>query len=187
MRTFSRVASILAIFVGCMVLAGWLFDAGVLERVLPGLVAMNPITAVGFVLAGASAWLLQEERVGSRLRRVASVCALVVALLGLLKLLQMPIGWEFGIDQLLFAQKLEAEAASTGFPNRMAPNTALCFLLLGGHCISWTAGRGVAAGRPSTWPLWWWGSRCPPWSVISTASLICMASLPTSRWRCTRP
>ena len=55
-----------------------------------------------------------------------------MAVVGLLKLLQMLIGWEFGIDQLLFAKKLEAEAASTGFPNRMAPNTALNFFLLGG-------------------------------------------------------
>jgi signal transduction histidine kinase/DNA-binding response OmpR family regulator len=132
LRSFSRVASILAIFVGCMVLAGWSFDVGVLERILPGLVAMNPISAVGFVLAGVSAWLLQKQRASLRVRRIAQACALIVALLGLLKLLQMLIGWESGIDQLLFAQKLEVEAASTGFPNRMAPNTALCFLLLGG-------------------------------------------------------
>jgi signal transduction histidine kinase/CheY-like chemotaxis protein/HPt (histidine-containing phosphotransfer) domain-containing protein len=129
--TFSRVASILAVLVGCMVLVGWTLDVGVLERVLPGLVAMNPVSAVGFALAGVSAWLLQEERAGLRVRRVARVCALVVALVGLLKLVQMLVGLEFGIDQLLFGKKLEAEAASTGFPNRMAPNTALNFLLLG--------------------------------------------------------
>ena len=126
------MASFLAILVGCVVLVGWTLDVGVLERVLPGLVAMNPVSAVGFVLAGVSAWLLQEERAGRRARRIARACALVVAVVGLLKLLQMLIGWEFGIDQLLFAKKLEAEAASTGFPNRMAPNTALNFFLLGG-------------------------------------------------------
>jgi signal transduction histidine kinase/DNA-binding response OmpR family regulator len=126
------VASFLAILVGCVVLVGWTLDVGVLQRVLPGLVAMNPVSAVGFVLAGVSAWLLQGERAGRRVRRIARACALVVALVGLLKLLQMLIGWEFGIDQLLFANKLEAEATSTGFPNRMAPNTALNFFLLGG-------------------------------------------------------
>jgi two-component system, sensor histidine kinase and response regulator len=126
------VASLLAILVGCLVLVGWTLDVGVLERVLPGLVAMNPVSAVGFVLAGVSAWLLQEERAGGRVRWIARGCALVVAVVGLLGLLQVLIGWEFGIDQLLFAQKLEAEAASTGFPNRMAPNTALNFFLLGG-------------------------------------------------------
>ena len=132
MRSFSRVASFLAILVGCVVLVGWTLDVGVLQRVLPGLVAMNPVTAAAFVLAGASAWLLQEERPGRRAHRLARACALVVAVGGLLKLLQMLIGWEFGIDQLLFAKKLEAEAASAGFPNRMAPNTALNFFLLGG-------------------------------------------------------
>jgi signal transduction histidine kinase/CheY-like chemotaxis protein len=132
LRSFSRVASILAVLVGCMVLVGWTLDVGVLQHVLPGLVAMNPITAAAFILAGVSAWLLQEERVRPRVRRIARACALVVALLGSLKLLQMLVGLEFGVDQLLFAKKLEAEAASTGFPNRMAPNTALNFLLLGG-------------------------------------------------------
>jgi len=115
-----------------VVLVGWTLDVGVLERVLPGLVAMNPVSAAAFVLAGVAAWLLQEERAGRGARRIARSCAVVVALVGLLKLLQMLIGWEFGVDQLLFANKLETEAASTGFPNRMAPNTALNFLLLGG-------------------------------------------------------
>ena len=186
LRSFSRVASVLTILVGCMVLVGWTLDVGVLQRVLPGLVAMNPITAVGFVLAGVSAWLLQEERVGRRARRIARACALVVAVMGSLKLLQMLIGWEVGIDQLLFANKLEAEAASTGFPNRMAPNTALNYFLLGGALFfldSRTRGR--------RWPaqylaLPWWVSPCQPWSVISMASLICMAWPPTFPWLCTR-
>ena len=43
------MASALAILVGCMVVVGWTLDVGVLQRVLPGLVAMNPVTAVSFV------------------------------------------------------------------------------------------------------------------------------------------
>ncbi len=118
-----------------MVLVGWTLDVGVLKRVLPGLVAMNPVTAVGFVLAGVSTWLLQEERASHRVRRIARACALVVALVGLLKLIQILAGLEPGIDQILFPKKLESETASTGFPNRIAPNTALDFLLVGGALL----------------------------------------------------
>ncbi len=59
LKAFSRTSGIVAVFVGCMVLVGWTLDAGALKRILPGLVAMNPITAVGFVLAGISTWLLR--------------------------------------------------------------------------------------------------------------------------------
>ena len=131
LEAFSRSSSIVAILAGWMVLTGWALDVDVLKRVLPGLVAMNPITAIGFILAGVSLWLLQAERADRRARRAASACAVVVALIGLFKLLQLLFGVEFGIDQILFPGKLEAESALTGLPNRMAPNTALNFFLLG--------------------------------------------------------
>ena len=54
-----------------------------------------------------------------------------MALVGLLKLTGILFGWDAGVDQLLFWQKLESEAAAAGIPNRMAPNTALNFFLLG--------------------------------------------------------
>ncbi|HJQ30043.1 MAG TPA: response regulator [Rubrobacter sp.] len=131
LKRFSRASSIVAVLVAGVVLAGWKLDIGALKRVLPGLVAMNPVTAIGFILAGISLWLLQLELADRRWTRIARACALVVALIGLLKLLQVFFGWEVGIDQILFSRKLQAESAVTGLPNRMAPNTALDFLLLG--------------------------------------------------------
>jgi len=121
-----------AILVGCIVLAGWTLDAGAFRNVLPGPVAMNPLSAVGLVLAGVSAWLLQDERVDGRVRWISRACALVVALLGLTRLLQVLFGLEPGIDQILFPGRLASEAAFTGFPNRMAFDTALDFALIGG-------------------------------------------------------
>src|ERR687890_2620821 len=88
LKIFSRASSIAAIVVGCLVLAGWTLDAGALGRFLPGPVAMNPLSAVGLVLAGVSAWVLQDERAGQRMRWVARVCALAVVLIGLSRLLQ---------------------------------------------------------------------------------------------------
>src|SRR5829696_7420491 len=81
LNTFSRASSIVAMLVGCMVLAGWTLDAGALGRFLPGIVAMNPVSAVGLLLAGVSTWLLQDERANRRARWVARACAFVVVLL----------------------------------------------------------------------------------------------------------
>ena len=130
-NALSRGASVVAIIVGCLVLIGWTLDIDVLKRILPGLVAMNPTTAIAFVLAGASLWLLGRNELDRKARLIAQACASIVTLVGLIKLIQILVGWEFGVDQLLFREKLELEAAATGQPNRMAPNTALNFFLIG--------------------------------------------------------
>lgn len=80
-----RGAGALAALTGGLVLVGWALDVEVLKRILPGLVAMNPVTALAFVLAGASLLLVGEGRgiVAGR------ALALVVALVGLLKLVEV--------------------------------------------------------------------------------------------------
>ena len=118
----------MAILVGCVVLLGWTLDAGSLGRALPGPVAMNPVSAAGFVLAGVSAWLLQDGWADRGGRWISRTCALLVAFVGMLRLL---FGLEPGIDQVLFPERLASEAASTGFSNRMAFDTALDFVLIG--------------------------------------------------------
>ncbi len=130
LRTVASVASAIAVLVGCLVLAGWALDIGTLKRVLSGSNSMNPTTAITFVLAGASLLLLRE-RVDRGSRRIGRGLACVVALVGLLGLTQVAAGWEPGIDHLLFREELEAEGAATGLADRMSPNTALNFLLLG--------------------------------------------------------
>ncbi|HEX5850202.1 MAG TPA: response regulator, partial [Rubrobacter sp.] len=121
----------MASLVGCVVLAGWTLDAGTLGDFLPGLVAMNPVSAVGLVLAGTSAWLLRDGGADRRARRVARVFALAVVFIGLLRLVQVLLGLEPGVDRILFPGRLASEAASTGFSNRMAFDTALGFVLIG--------------------------------------------------------
>jgi PAS domain S-box-containing protein len=145
LRRVSQVAGVVAMFVGCFVLLGWTLDVEVLKRVLPRLVAMNPVTAIAFVLAGAALLLLlrkDAEDKGSG--PLGQGLALAVALVGLLKLVGLVWGWDSGVDQLLFREKLEAEAAVSGVPNRMAPNTALNFLLIGSGLLllDWRTRRG---------------------------------------------
>ena len=125
----------MAILVGCMVLVGWTLDAGVFGRILPGPVAINPLSAVGLLLAGVSAWLLQDERADRRARWISRACAVVVALVGLVRLIQVLFSLEPGIDKILFLERLVSEAALTGFPNRMAFDTALDFVLIGGALL----------------------------------------------------
>jgi two-component system cell cycle sensor histidine kinase/response regulator CckA len=126
-------AALAAVVVGASVLAGWFFEVEFLKRIASGLVAMNPATAVAFVLAGTSlALFLQSPRGRDQKSRAliltARLCALVVALIGLGKLAGILCGWDLGVDRWLFASKLPD---GLQFPNRMAPNAALSFLLFG--------------------------------------------------------
>ncbi len=125
------MASAIAILVVCSVLVGWTLNIDVPKRVLPGLVAMNPAAALAFILAGVSLLLARAQGRDSTLDRIAQGLAFAVTLVGLFTLIGMLFGWDVGLDQLLFREKLESEAAVTGTPNRMAPNTALNFFLLG--------------------------------------------------------
>ena len=62
-------------------------------------------------------------------RRIAQACAIVVAVIGLLTLVEYLSGLDLGIDQRLFAES--SGAVGTFAPGRMAPTTALNFLMIG--------------------------------------------------------
>ena len=116
--------------IGALVLIGWACDIAVLKSLQPGLISMKANTAVAFMLTGLALWFLQAKRVHARAgRHAAWVCASVVALLGLLTLAENVCRWDLGIDRLLFAEP--AGTAQTVHPGRMAPTTALNFLLIG--------------------------------------------------------
>lgn len=128
-RGVVTAATILVFVVSVLVLLGWVLDVEALKRVFPKLVAMNPVTALSFILLGLSLWLSRAEDASGKTRLVAGMCAGLAALIGLLKLTEVLFGWAAGVDQLLFASKLAGDV--TGQPNRIAPNTALNLLLFG--------------------------------------------------------
>ena len=90
---------------------------------------MKANTALAFLLSGVSLWLLQEKQASQRRRRIGQVFAFIVAMLGLLTLSQYLFNWNLGIDQLVFREM--PGAVGTSHLGRMAPTTALNFLLLG--------------------------------------------------------
>ncbi|HXG10725.1 MAG TPA: ATP-binding protein [Gemmataceae bacterium] len=123
LKSFTQAASVGVALLGMLALLGWFLDAELLKSLIPGRVAMNPATAFAFVLAGGSLWLLRAEPMHPSRRCLGAACAFLVALLGLLKLGDYLAGWDLGLDQLLFRSQLG--------DNRIAPNTALNFLLIG--------------------------------------------------------
>jgi signal transduction histidine kinase/DNA-binding response OmpR family regulator len=121
----SRATSVLSFVGGGTVLLGWQLDLVVLTSILPGRVAMNPLTALGFMLAAAALWLSLPPAAspGPQSGRAARAAATLVALIGAVTLVGYAIGTNLGLDQMLFRHRLG--------DNQIAPNTGLNFLLLG--------------------------------------------------------
>ncbi|OGV41228.1 MAG: hypothetical protein A2X48_18580 [Lentisphaerae bacterium GWF2_49_21] len=114
---------------GLFVLAGWMFDIPSLKSVLPWFVTMKANTAVAFALAGLSLMLLALKNPSLLVQRLSQVFAAFVALIGFLTICEYLFGVQLGIDQLFFRESVDA--VGTLSPGRMAPNTAITFILLG--------------------------------------------------------
>ena len=125
----------LAIVVGGAVLAGWALDIAALKSVLPGWVAVKPNTAVCFILIGVATLFSRppptlNPPLSSVLFRLGRLCALLTGLIGFLTLCELVFHWDPGFDQWLFREP--AGTVGTSIPGRMAPDAALCFVLLAG-------------------------------------------------------
>ncbi|WP_322111870.1 sensor histidine kinase [Aerosakkonema funiforme] len=133
MQSYSRKAASTVLLIGCVVIAGWIFDIAILKSILPGLVSMKANTAICFILSGTSLqlWHRKLKNISRQphLRIAAVACASLVISIGLLTLIQYGFNLNFGIDELFF--KDNTSAVGTAYPGRMAPNTALNFFLLG--------------------------------------------------------
>jgi signal transduction histidine kinase/CheY-like chemotaxis protein len=123
------------LLLGLVVIVGWYTGSRALIQVLPQFVPMQYNTALGFVLSGAALLLLIRER-----GRGAVALGALAALIGALTLVEYVAQVDLHIDELLMKHDI---TTATSHPGRMAPNTAMCFLLVGL----------AAAWSPRRWPL----------------------------------
>jgi PAS domain S-box-containing protein len=117
--------------IALLVLFGWIFNLDFLKRIAPGLVAMNPITAMAFLLAAISVALFSDGKTANQSSArlwFARACACCVGFLATAKLIAVFGGPDLGPDRWLLPSRL---AVGFHMPNVMAPNTAFNFLLVG--------------------------------------------------------
>lgn len=125
--TLSLFCGILAVALGVVVLFGWYAHIPTLIQVHPGFVAMQYNTALGFLVCGIG--LTAANILKTRVKaRVTLIAGSFLVLLGGLTLIQYIFSVDLGVDQLLMEHYVNLLVSH---PGRMAPNTALCFLLVG--------------------------------------------------------
>jgi PAS domain S-box-containing protein len=131
---FGRHGGTAVMALGCLALLGWALDVAALKSLVPGQIAMVVNTALMMILAGAGLRLLGARRVSRNMQGLGRVCAASVVVIASAMLSQYITGRDLGIDQLIFDQTSELR---TSAPGRSAPNTLVCFVLLGLALLLW--------------------------------------------------
>ena len=108
---------------GLAVIVGWHLHSETLLQLHPTYAPMQYNAALNFVLCGSGLLALT-----CGWSRVAAICGAVAAVIGLLTFSEYLLGINLGIDQLFVKAFLTVQ---TSHPGRMAPNTAVCFMLAG--------------------------------------------------------
>lgn len=117
----ARIGCTFIVAMSCIVLLSWTLGLPALVRAGPGMVAMNPLTAMALLMAGISLhFSTAPTPPGSRRSRLGQILGLMIALVGALKLAEF-LGADFGLDQI--------PGSLVG--NELAPNTALDLLFCG--------------------------------------------------------
>ncbi len=122
--SIGTLCGVLAILLGSVVLVGWAVNSTFLIRVAPNLAPMQRNTAASFVLSGLALLGIVMNR-----SRLTLACSAIAASLAAATLLEFFFHANFGIDELLGVTYIATKASG---PGRMAPTTALCFILLAG-------------------------------------------------------
>ena len=122
-KNYSVAAAFVVIVIGLTALAGWRYNIEILRRPIPGLMAMNPVTAVSIFLAGTSLFLINTFFANRLAKIIAKSLAFLVVIIGLLKIIGIVTGFDAGVDTWMFSRKIDEELAQN-LPNGMAPNSA---------------------------------------------------------------
>ncbi len=159
-QKIARIASSIVISISYLVLVGWKLEITSLKSVIPGLATMKVNAAFCFVWAGISLWLLAYQARRSIKAQIINVCAIVIVIVASLTICQYILGWNLGIDELIFS---DPGSPATSHPGRMGINTAVNFGLTG--AALWLLNH---HDRPSSHPQ----PRVDPIAIAQSLALI---------------
>ncbi len=111
----------LPLFLGSLAIVGWFTHTPPLVQLHPKLTPMQFNTALGFLGCGLSLVFLGLSEIHG-----VRIASLLILIIGVLTLVQYLGKFDFGLDQFFLRHYI---TVGTSHPGRMAPNTALCFIL----------------------------------------------------------
>ncbi len=138
-RTIALLGAVLSITIGAVAIAGWAFGLPVLTRFFAVRSAMQPITALCAMLAGAGILRTTGPHAG---RLSSNILAGVIVIAAVQTLVEYGFGLDLGTDDLFFPTSVGNQAIPYPYPGRMAAPTAAAYLLVGaGLLLAHVRGR----------------------------------------------
>jgi PAS domain S-box-containing protein len=163
LRAIAVASASLALLLGVVVLlADWGIGAATTRTVMPVVLHMKPLTALGLVMAGVSLLLLAGPPRQRWRRRLAVVPAGAATLLGAAVISEYVFDLRLGFDTLLFPDTLGMFTPTpVPRPGLPAPHSAVAFLLVGAallglalrEAVRWAHVLALAAGFIATQAL----------------------------------
>ena len=129
-RAVPRLASGILLLLGGIVITGWLFRIELLKCVIPGVEAMKPNMAAGFLLCGTTLAIVSRRTLSKSMRTCAMAISASVALFSALTVGEHLFGWNFQVEDWLIAGNLPGDA-DTLHAGRVSTPTAFGFLISG--------------------------------------------------------
>ena len=130
LQRWSRFLIVVVLLIGLLVFAGWQFNVPQLRRPISKFVAMNPLTAVLFILLSAAFLFVNSSKKPVQKKMPGRILAGIVIIAALIKIFDVFFKLGINLDLLLFAERIEEDLLGN-ITNSMALNTAICFVLSG--------------------------------------------------------
>jgi hypothetical protein len=129
MKKYSGYIIMIPMAIGLLTIAGWTFSIDILKRPVYSNIAMNPVTALCFVLCSIAFLLDFKREFSSKISIISAQMSVAVAAIGILRLLAVP-GLDLHIDSLLFHDAVIA-ANNHSTTSHMTAYSAMGFVLMG--------------------------------------------------------
>jgi two-component system, sensor histidine kinase and response regulator len=128
-RAFALIPGVGVALLGALVLAGWVLHVEALKSIIPWADAMKPNMAAAILLCGVALSLLSRKTLTKPIRICTAALAATVIILSALTIGEYVFNRDLGIEHWLVGDvRADPEVPH---PGRMAPITAVCFILVG--------------------------------------------------------
>jgi len=129
-RQLPRIAGVIGIVVGAVILSGWAFGLPTLYA-SPGTAGMQPITAITFILTGLALFLAHPADASKWMGTLCRVLAILVGVVTLITGAEYLLNMNLGVDLLVYPLGTIPPTNMSVTPaGRMAINTAAAFMCL---------------------------------------------------------
>ncbi|MCK9412622.1 MAG: ATP-binding protein [Prolixibacteraceae bacterium] len=125
----SRAAALMVGFVGIVVIIGWIFKIPIFKSILPDYISMKFNTALCFVFSAIAMWSLNRKNLSRKTWFLIIFSIAFVLVISAINGLELLFNINIGIDELFI--KDDIHAVATTYLGRMAPTTAVAFIITG--------------------------------------------------------